>query len=311
MAILPGIPNIRIGHATNTTARTGCTVILCPTGATAGADVRGAAPGTRETDLLRPGNLVDRVHAILLTGGSAFGLSAADGVMRWLHERGYGFPTRSINVPIVPAAVLFDLAVGEVAWPDASMGYAACEAAQTHTLDWGQVGAGTGATVGKVLGQDHAVAGGIGTASMTLPDGSIVAAVVAVNAFGHVIDSRTQRILAGSQTAEGVFVDTVDVMLARSTNPAFSAGENTTIGCIITTGRLDKAGCLRVANMAHDGLARTIRPVHTQFDGDTLFALSSPPADVAMANINLIGIAAAEVVAQAVVHAVSPIERSA
>jgi L-aminopeptidase/D-esterase-like protein len=304
MAVLDGIPHILVGHATDAENRTGCTVILCPEGATAGVAVRGGAPGTRETDLLQPGNLVQQVQAILLTGGSAFGLSAADGVMRWLYERGLGFPTAVVNVPIVPAAVLFDLGVGAVAWPDAAQGYAACEAAQQSALAWGRVGAGTGATVGKLLGIAAASPGGIGMASLTLPDGVVVAAIVAVNALGHVVDPHSGRIVAGPRLADGALADSVDLLLRGPAPAAPAIGENTTIGCVITTARLDKAGCARVASIAHDGLARTIRPVHTQADGDTLFALATSPADAPLSDTMLIGVAAVEVVAQAVLNAV-------
>lgn len=307
MGVLAGIADIQIGHATDALARTGCTVILCPQGATASVAVRGGAPGTRETDLLQPGNVVEQVHAVLLTGGSAFGLAAADGVMRWLYERGHGFPTAVVPVPIVPAAVLFDLGVGAIAWPDAAQGYAACQAAQESALDWGQVGAGAGATVGKLLGIAVASPGGIGAASLTLPDGTVVAAIVAVNALGHVTDPRTSQIIAGPRLPDGTLADSVELLLdppAPAATPG--VGENTTVGCVITTARLDKAGCQRLASIAHDGLARTIRPVHTQFDGDTLFALAVPLADAPPANSLVLGAAAVEVVAQAVLNAVQP-----
>lgn len=296
------VDQVHIGHATDEAARTGCTVILCPYGAVAGVDVRGAAPGTRETELLRPGNLVDHVHAVLLTGGSAFGLAAADGVVRWLHERTIGFPTSAVPVPIVPAAVLLDLQVGRPEWPDAAMGYAACAAAIGDALAWGRVGAGTGATVGKLLGQAHASPGGIGMAQMMLPNGVVVAAVVAVNAFGHIIDPHTDQIVAGPRLPDGSFADTVRLLLQGTLPPAFD--QNTTIGCIVTSARLDKASCCRVASMAHNGLVRTIRPVHTQYDGDTLFALAVGSSEAPRAEITLIGVAAAEVVAQAVLNAV-------
>lgn len=301
MAILANIPAVRVGHATDKTHRTGCTVILCPDGAVGGVAVRGAAPGTRETDLLQPGNLVDQVHAVLLAGGSAFGLAAADGVMRWCYERGWGFPTAVANVPIVPAAVLFDLQAGNVAWPDADVGYAACEAAQTENITWGRVGAGTGATVGKLLGQAYASPGGVGMAQVALASGVVVAAVVAVNALGHVVDPSTNQIIAGPRLPNGSFADSVEMML-RPAPPSAAAGQNTTIGCVVTNAALDKAGCCRVASMAHDGLARTIRPVHTQYDGDTLFALATGTAQAG--DVTLIGVAAAEAVAQAVLAAV-------
>lgn len=301
MGRLAGIPQVAVGHATDEAAQTGCTVILCPDGATAGVAVRGGAPGTRETDLLRPGNLVDQVQAILLTGGSAFGLAAADGVMRWLYERGLGFATAVVNVPIVPAAVIFDLGVGATVWPDAAMGYAACESAQQESLKWGAIGAGAGATVGKLLGPDQASRGGIGMAQVIVA-GHSVTAIVAVNAFGHVVDPQTNQILAGPRLPDGSFADSVQLLLAGA--PPARAAENTTIGCVITTARLDKAACGRIASIAHDGLARTIRPVHTQADGDTLFALSVAPPDTEPANSMIIGVAAVEAVAQAVMLAV-------
>jgi L-aminopeptidase/D-esterase-like protein len=300
MAMLSGVPGVLVGHATDDPGRTGCTVILCPQGATAGVAVRGGAPGTRETDLLQPGNLVDQVHAIVLTGGSAFGLAATDGVMRWLYERGYGFPTSVLNVPIVPAAVLFDLGVGAAVWPDAALGYAACEAAQQAAIGWGNVGAGTGATVGKLLGPQQASRGGIGIAQVAA--GNIVVAIVAVNAYGHIVDPQSNQIIAGPRLPDGTFADTVEQIM-RGAAPA-QIVEHTTIGCVITTARLDKAACARVASIAHDGLARTIRPVHTQSDGDTLFALSIASPDVPASHNLAVGVAAAEAVAQAVLHAI-------
>lgn len=300
MAMLPTISTVRVGHAADAHNRTGCTVILCPDGAVGGVAVRGAAPGTRETDLLQPGNLVDHVHAVLLTGGSAFGLAAADGVVRWCYERGIGFPTAVVPVPIVPAAVLFDLQAGNVVWPDADMGYAACEAAQVEQIRWGRVGAGTGATVGKVLGPQHSSAGGIGMAQIDLEDGGVVMAVVAVNALGHVVDPQTEQIIAGPRMGDGLFADSVEIMLHGP--PSIAAGQNTTIGCVITNAALDKAGCCRVASMAHDGLARVLRPAHTQYDGDTLFALATCTAGTG--DVTVIGVAAAEAVALAVLAAV-------
>ncbi len=307
MGTLGGFEGTFVGHATNTEAQTGCTVILCPHGVVAGVDVRGAAPASRELDLLRPGNLVERVHAVLLTGGSAFGLAAADGVMRWLHERQFGFPTGVVSVPIVPAAALFDLAVGAALWPTAALGYQACAAAMHEDVRWGRVGAGAGATVGKILGQNSASAGGIGIAALALPDGIVVTAVVAVNALGHIVDPATQKILAGPRLPDGTFADSVAVLLQRAPGAPFAprAGENTTLGCILTTAALDKAACSRVAAMAHDGLARTIRPVHTQYDGDTLFVLSTATSAVPLADTTVIGVAAAEVVAQAVINTVT------
>ncbi len=297
------IPGLSIGHAESEQGRTGCTVFLCPNGAVAGVAVRGGAPGTRETDLLRAENLVDQVHAILLTGGSAFGLAAADGVMQWLRERGHGWPTGALPVPIVPAAVLFDLAGDVPTWPDAALGYAACEGASTSWPAEGRVGAGAGATVGKILGSAFSSSGGIGGAIMVLPDGTSVGALVAVNALGHVIDPADGSILAGPRLADGHFGDTVDILLnGAGTTPEPT---NTTLGVIWTDARLDKAGCGRIAGVGHDGLARTIRPVHTQYDGDTLFALSLPRDGATAPELNVIGVAASEVVARAVTRAVA------
>ena len=303
MVFPPLIAGLKIGHASHASARTGCTVFLCPEGARAGVAVRGAAPGTRETDLLRADHRVDRVHAILLTGGSAFGLAAVDGVVQWLFERGYGWPTAVRPVPIVPAAVLFDLVDDNPAWPTATLGYEACEAATDAWPAEGQVGAGRGATVGKILGRGRSSPGGIGGASMLLPDGATVGALVAVNAFGHVVDPDDGRIIAGPRLADGTFGDTVHILLKGIHRT--DAGMHTTIGVIWTDALLDKAGCGRVAAVAHNGLARTIRPVHTQYDGDTLFALSLPRADAEPGDITLLGVAATEVVAQAVVWAVT------
>jgi L-aminopeptidase/D-esterase-like protein len=303
------LPGLSIGHATNPAGKTGCSVFLCPDGAVAGVAVRGGAPGTRETDLLRPGNLVDRIHAILLTGGSAFGLGAADGVVRWLRERGYGWPTSAGPVPIVPAAVLFDLDGEEPAWPDAALGYAACEAARNSWPAEGRVGAGAGALVGRIFGQTLASPGGIGGASMGLMDGLTVGAFVAVNAVGHVIDPNENRILAGPRLPDGRFGDTVEIILRKTPPPDDTT--HTTIGVIWTDARLDKAGCGQVAGVAHDGLARTIRPAHTRYDGDTLFVLSLPRQDSDPADLSLIGVAATEVVTHAIVRAVTQASRPA
>lgn len=284
------IAGLMVGHATNMEARTGCTVILTPEGATAAVDVRGAAPGTRETDLLRPENLVQHVHAILLAGGSAFGLAAATGVVDWLHERGYGFDSGIVKVPIVSAAVLFDFTVGRNdAWPSAAAGYQACENASEGRVEQGQVGAGTGATVAKINGPANAKPGGLGSFSVELPAGGRIVAIVAVNALGEIFDPATgQKIVDADQ---GDAPDGWPV-----------AGQNTTIGVVATDLTLTKTECLRVAQMAHDGLARTIRPSHTLYDGDTLFAMSTGSGPVGDAN--LVGVYAAEVLAQAIIRAV-------
>ena len=253
-------------------------------------DVRGAAPGTRETDLLRPENLVEQVHAVLLGGGSAFGLAAADGVMRWLYERGIGFDAGVARVPIVPAAVIFDLGVGRSdVWPDAAAGYAACEAAHTGPVALGQVGAGTGATVAKQFGPEFARPGGVGSAVLPVSGGGQVGALVVVNAWGEVIDPQ-----AAAPPAQA------PVAAAAEDWPA--VGQNTTIGVIATDLALTKAQCLRVAQMAHDGLARAIRPSHTLYDGDTLFVLSL--GGEGPGQPNRVGMVAADAVTAAILQAV-------
>ena len=268
---------IKIGHHTDLRRPTGCTVVLVETGAVAGVDVRGAAPGTRETDLLDPGNLVELIHAILLAGGSAYGLDAATGVMRYLEEHGFGHPTAFGLIPIVPAAILYDLGVGDPAIrPDAASGYAACEAASASPPTQGSVGAGTGATVGKLFGMSRAMKGGIGTASIRLGDVT-VGAIVAVNAIGDVRDPGTDTLLAGLRTDDGTrCTSTADAILRGDLSPLRpSPGTATTIGVVATDAILTKAQCRRLAQHAHDGLARTINPVHTIFDGDTMFALAT------------------------------------
>jgi L-aminopeptidase/D-esterase-like protein len=284
------IPGIRVGHWTNLEAATGCTVVLCEPAAIAGVDVRGAAPATRETDLLRPGSLVGRAHAILLSGGSAFGLDAATGVMRFLAERNIGFPTQAGAVPIVPAAAIFDLGIGRGdIRPDAAAGYAACEAA-SQSIEEGCVGAGTGATVAKMGGPDGAIKAGIGTAGRELKDGVLVAALVVVNAVGSVYDPWTGKALATPRTT------------ARSAQKLL--GENTTIGVIATNARLDSPAVNRLATLGHDGLARAIRPAHTLYDGDTLFALALPGESTVTADPVALGEAAADVVAEAILRGV-------
>jgi L-aminopeptidase/D-esterase-like protein len=290
---IASVPGIRVGHWTNLEAGTGCTVVLCEGAASVGVDVRGAAPATRETDLLRPGGLVGRAHAVLLTGGSAFGLNAAAGVMRFLEERSVGVPMRSGVVPIVSAAALFDLSLGRAdVRPDAEAGYAACLAATDTEIVEGSVGAGTGATVAKAGGPEGAIKGGIGTAARRLTDGTLVGALVAVNAVGGVYEPATGRAVAVSR--------------ARTRAGALVAGENTTIGVIATSARLDSAGVNRLATLGHDGLALAIRPAHTLYDGDTLFAISLPSEAASESAIQWValGEATAEVVAEAIVRGV-------
>ncbi len=296
---LTAIEGITVGHAMNTAARTGCTVILCPAGATAGVDVRGAAPGTRETDALRSGRLVQKAHAVLLTGGSAFGLDAAGGVVQYLEERNVGFPAGAVRVPIVPAAVIFDLRVGDAkVRPDREMGYQACQNATDAPVEMGAIGAGTGATVGKAPGVTPAP-GGVGSACVRLDSGLIVAAVTVVNALGNVVDPTTGEILAGG-TENGNLVDITERLLDANN---IVRGTNTTIGVVATNATLTPAEVNRVAEVAHDGMARAIRPAHTMFDGDTLFALATGAHTGS--SMNTVGILAAEVVAKAIVNAVT------
>ncbi|MEZ4708545.1 MAG: P1 family peptidase [Caldilineaceae bacterium] len=303
---LTDIPGLRVGHWTDAAAATGCTVILCPEGAVAGVDVRGGAPGTREIALLDPVCTVERVNAVLLTGGSAFGLAAADGVVRWLEEHGYGFDVGVAKVPIVPAAVLFDLVIGNPnVRPDAGAGYAACVAASAGTVAEGNVGAGTGATVGKMLGLNRASKGGLGTASRQIGQGIVVAALVAVNAIGSVINPATQRVIAGARLDDGSFASPRQMIESRLSDANLFPGANTTIAVVATNVALTKPEATKVAQMAHDGLARVINPIHTASDGDTVFALSlghqSAPA-------SLIGAVAAEVLSEAVLRAVGKVE---
>jgi L-aminopeptidase/D-esterase-like protein len=299
---LTDVPGLRVGHATDSEHMTGCTVVLCPSqGCVAGVDQRGSAPGTRETDLLRPGQLVERINAVLLTGGSAFGLAAADGVMRYLEEQKAGYAVGVTVVPIVPAAVIFDLAVGDSrVRPDAAMGYAACMAASDSVAE-GNVGAGTGASVGKALGPAQAMKAGLGTAGLRLPGGLIVGALMVVNALGDVVDQRTGDILAGARLPGGGWADTEHLLLHGAPRPAAAAPANTVIGVVATNARLDKAQATKAAQMAQDGLARTVRPAHTMFDGDTIFVLS---AGEVQADVTRVGAAAARVVAEAIVRAV-------
>jgi L-aminopeptidase/D-esterase-like protein len=286
---------------------------LCEGGAVGGVDQRGGAPGTRETDLLRPMHLVEKVHAIMLAGGSAFGLDAASGVMRYLEERKVGFDVGVTHVPIVPAAVIFDLAIGRAdVRPDAAMGYQACAHATDNAVAEGNVGVGTGATVGKILGMGQAMKSGVGTASIEIGAGVIVGAIVAVNALGDVIDPNTNAIIAGARTlykgpitigASGYFADTLATMrgLIGRTAVGFASRANTVIGVVATNAKLNKEEINKVAQMAHDGLARTIRPAHTLFDGDTLFALATGDRS---ADVNIVGAFAAEALAQAIVRGV-------
>jgi L-aminopeptidase/D-esterase-like protein len=302
---LTDVAGLRVGHFTDARRPTGCTVVVAEAGAVAGVDVRGGAPGTRETDVLDPVNTVQQVHAIVLSGGSAFGLESATGVVRHLEEKGIGFPVGVGRVPIVPAAILFDLAIGD--WtirPDAKAGYEAARTAAAGPVAEGSVGAGAGATVGKLFGTALAMKGGLGTASVRLPDGAVVAALVAVNAYGDVLDPATGRVLAGVRTRDGKGLrGAVDALLAGETPGRPLSGQNTSIGVVATNVALTKTEATKVAQMAHDGLARAIRPVHTPWDGDTLFALSTGTLKLDQATL-VVGALAAEAVARAVVRAV-------
>ena len=273
---LTDVPGIKVGHFTLTERPTGCTVILAEAGAVAGVDVRGSAPGTIETDLLNPLNLVQQVQAVFLSGGSAFGLDVATGVRKYLYERKIGFDTRAAKVPIVPGAILYDLNVGghpEI-WPTADCGYRAAMAATDGPVAEGNVGAGAGATVGK-SGGGGAMKGGLGTASIVMSDGLIVAAIVAVNAVGDVIDPATGQVVAGVRSADGRGLADARKLLRAGPPPRPNAGQNTTIGVVATNARLTKTQATKVAQMAHDGLARALYPAHTMGDGDTIFALAT------------------------------------
>lgn len=304
------VAGIKVGHASDERGLTGCTVVLAEEGAVAGADVRGSAPGTRETDLLRPVNLVEKVHAVVLAGGSAFGLDAACGVMEWLEERGMGLETGVAKIPIVPAAVLFDLDLGEArARPDRTMGKAACREATSGPLPEGNVGAGTGCSVGKVFGRRWAMKGGLGSFSLRLGDGLTVGALAAVNAFGDVLDWRTGKLLAGARNPmTGKLLDTARHLRESLTGDLTAwpghggiLGINTTLAVVATDARLSKEETNKVAQMAQDGLARAVSPAHTMFDGDVVFALATGRRP---ANVTLVGALAAEALAEAVCRAV-------
>ncbi|MBC8718283.1 P1 family peptidase [Ochrobactrum sp. Marseille-Q0166] len=300
------VPGIKLGHHTLTKRPTGCTVLLCEEGAVAGVDVRGSAPGTRETDLLDPINLVEKVNAVLLSGGSAYGLNAATGVMRYLEENNLGFKIGKGVVPIVPAAVLMDLGVGDFSIrPDEEAGYLACKAAKTEASGGGNIGAGAGATVGKMFGMDYAMKGGLGTASYKVPGTEVVVgAIVAVNAVGDVYAPNSQQILAGARNEDGKGFRNIMDSIMQGRNVVKSGGANTTIGAIATNVPFNKAELKKIAGMAHDGFARTINPIHTMWDGDTIFALSTGQATGIEADVTAIGAIAATVMAQAVARAV-------
>ena len=307
------VRGIEVGHAQDEEALTGCTVIICRKGAVAGVDVRGSAPGTRETDLLDPINLVEKVHAVVLAGGSAYGLDAASGVMHYLEAKKIGFNTGVAKVPIVPAAILYDLNLGRAdVRPDSAMGYRAAAVASSEPPAEGNVGAGMGASVGKMFGSQLAMKSGIGTASLDIGSGVIVGALVAVNAWGDVIDPQTNEIIAGLRAGKvgplrvgkkDYFANTLTTMKSLIGHSVldFASRQNTVIGVIATNAKLTKAQATKVAQMAQDGVARTIRPAHTMLDGDVIFALST---GTKKSDVSIIGAFAAEAMAQAILRAV-------
>jgi L-aminopeptidase/D-esterase-like protein len=299
---LTDIPGIRVGHVSDYQAITGCTAILCEQGAVGGVDIRGSATGTEETPVLDPGHVTPTIHGILLAGGSAFGLEAASGVRRYLEHQGFGYNTGVAKVPLVPAAILFDLAIGKPdVRPTAAMGEAAAAAATSDAVKEGSVGAGTGATVGKLLGMRQAMKSGVGSFTVTLPGGVMVAGLAVVNAFGDVRDPATGKILAGARKSADSrdFVDTQEQM-KRGAGGGLAV-RNTTLVVVATNAALTKVQATKLAQQASLGMARTIYPVNTMFDGDIVFALSS---GALQADINTLGVAAAEAVAESIVRAV-------
>ncbi len=296
------VPGIKVGHFSDFKGFTGCTVILCEEGAVCGMDIRGSASGTRQVDALSVNHIVEKIHAILLCGGSSFGLEAAQGVMDYLEEKGLGFDVGVRKIPIVPTAVIFDLTFGDpYAKPTAEMGYQACASA-SYEVPEGSVGAGVGATVGKLFEMERATKGGLGTSSVILPDGLVVAALCVVNAFGDVIDNVTGKIIAGARKAPNSyeFADTLKSMRDGYVKKEFGI-ESTTLGVVATNGKFNKREMTKIAQMAHAGLVKTISPAHTTFDGDLIFALSTGKVE---ADINLVGILSAFVVAEAIKRAI-------
>jgi len=300
---LTDVGGLRVGHSTDTVSLTGCTVIICDATMTGGVEVRGSATGTREIELLRPTHLIQHVHAVLLSGGSAYGLDATAGVMRYLEENNRGYDVKVARVPIVPAAILFDLAMGDpTARPDADMGYRACIDSTSGEFHRGNIGAGTGATVGKVFGMRYAMKAGLGTASLTLARRIKVGAVVAVNALGDVRDP-IGKIIAGARNPEGTgFADTEKVMRGDLSNTMLNFN-NTVIGLVATNARLSKEETNKLAQMASNGIARTITPAHTSFDGDVVFALSNADSNLS-APVSAVGSAAAQAMSLAILDAV-------
>jgi L-aminopeptidase/D-esterase-like protein len=302
MSSICDVPGIAVGHEQNENARTGCTVILPEKEAIAGVDARGSAPGSREIEVLHPVRMIQKIHAIVLTGGSAFGLDAACGVMAFLEEHNIGYDTGVAKVPIVPAAVIYDLAVGDSKIrPDRVMGYKACENASLIRVDEGLVGAGTGATVGKLAGMENAMLGGVGTCSQCLEDTIVIGALCVVNSLGNIIDPKTGAIVVGTRTLEGKkFLDMSDYIKLRGIKPV-SRNTNTTLAVIATNALLNRETAIKVAQMAHDGMARVVKPAHTMFDGDIVFVLSVGNFE---ADISILGTIASDLVAESILRAV-------
>lgn len=295
------VQNIQVGHSTHAKESTGCTVILCKEGAVGGIDIRGSAPGTRETELLRPGFMIRKIHGIVLTGGSAYGLRTADGVMKYLFEKGIGYDARGIKVPIVPAAVIFDLRDGRNPdFPTREMGYEACQNAASD-FEEGLVGAGKGATVGKILGIDNSMKGGVASAAIEIQEGVKVGALAVVNALGDVVDPTNGQIISGARNPDGSgFVDTVKYLM-KNPFPKKVPASNTTLAVVATNASFTKEEINKIAQMAQNGISRTIRPVHTMHDGDIVFALSTGNQK---ADVNIVGEVAAQLVSQAIIRAV-------
>jgi L-aminopeptidase/D-esterase-like protein len=307
---ITAVPGVTAGHWTDSRSPTGCTVVICPPeGAVASCDVRGGAPGTRNTELLQPGHLVQRIHAVLLTGGSEFGHDAGTGVVRWLREHGHGFPYPTGTLPVVSGAVIFDRSIGDPErWPGPDAGYAACEAASSDPVPEGSVGVGTGATVGKALQVDRALKGGVGSATERTASGIVIGALVAVNCWGEVSDPDTGQVIAGPRGEKrGTFAGTLEAMRASPPLSPFltrAVPENTTLGVVATDAALTKEDAYRLAIMAQAGLARTIRPAHSPVDGDTMFALTTG-INHEQTDLLQLGTLAARAVERAIVRAVT------
>ena len=296
------VTGIKVGQAQNEKALTGCTVIICEDGATCGVDVRGGGPGTRETDLLNPVNMIQKVHAVVLSGGSAFGLESTCGVSEYLEEQNIGFDVGVAKVPIVVGAVLFDLGAGDAkVRPDKKMGYEACLNASSEKLQQGNYGAGCGATVGKIKGMEYAMKGGIGSSSIKLPNGLVVSAMVAVNAFGDVYENG--QVIAGVLNDEKTKVDNSYELMKEGVSKGGFSIDNTTIGVVVTNAKLDKAGCTKISQMAHNGYAKTIFPIHTPHDGDTIFTMATGEVEIG-ADITLLGSLATEVIEKSILNAI-------